>query len=146
MRPPIIDHSRHRPPTRRAASGALTAAAWMVYAWLWAPLVTAVAWFVGLRSAYLRLYVAENALDPFLLLSLPVIALVCSVSLIGWAEYNRARFADADRRHRRVDIGHDQVRIALGASDALAAKLQSGRIVQVALDDDARPVAIRRGS
>jgi len=146
MTPPIIDHMPARGPRRRFASGALTAAAWTVYAWLWVPLITAVAWFVGVRTAYLRLYMYENEIDAFLLLSLPVIALVCGILLIGWAEYNRVRFANADRRKRRVKTDHEQVRIGLGASAALAARLRDGRIVRLALDDDARPVAVTSGS
>lgn len=146
MKPPIIDHTPRRAPGKRLASGALTAAAWTVYAWLWVPLITAVAWFVGVRTAYVRLYLNENEIDTFLLLSLPVIALVCAALLIGWAEYNRARFSGVERRNRRDDIDDDQVRMALGATEALATKLRDGRIVQVALDDDARPVAATSGS
>lgn len=146
MTPPIIDHSPQRRPGKRFASGALTAAAWTVYAWLWVPLITAVAWFIGARTAYLRLYLDDNEIEPFLLLSLPIIALICGVLLIGWAEYNRARFAKTDRRQRRVDIIDDDVRLALGATPALAEKLREGRIVRVAVDDDARPVAAYSGS
>ncbi|PBJ83245.1 poly-beta-1,6-N-acetyl-D-glucosamine biosynthesis protein PgaD [Lysobacteraceae bacterium NML93-0399] len=146
MKPPIIDHTPTRAPGKRLAGGALTAAAWSIYAWLWVPLITAVAWFVGVRTVYLRLYLYDNEIDPFLLAALPLIALICGVLLIGWAEYNRARFANADRRRRREQVGDDQVRIALGATPALASKLRDGRIVQVALDDDARPVAATSGS
>ena len=146
MKPPIIDHTHTRGPGKRFASGALTAAAWSLYAWLWVPLITAVAWFLGIRTAYLRLYLYENEIDTFLLAALPLIALVCGVLLIGWAEYNRARFADADRRKRREKVGDEQVRVALGATAMLAAKLRDGRIVQVALDDDARPTAATSGS
>lgn len=146
MTPPIIDHTPARGPRKRFASGALTAAAWTVYAWLWVPLITAVAWFIGVRTAYVRLYLNESEIDAFLLLSLPVIALICGVLLIGWAEYNRVRFSKADRRKRRGAIDDEQVRVALGASASLAAKLRDGRIVQLALDDDARPVAAKVGS
>ncbi|VXB68668.1 conserved hypothetical protein [Luteimonas sp. 9C] len=146
MTPPIIDHMPARGPRKRFASGALTAAAWTVYAWLWVPLITAVAWFVGVRTAYLRLYLNDNEIDAFVLLSLPVIAAICGVLLIGWAEYNRVRFAKADRRKRRVAIDEDAVRVALGASATLAAKLRDGRIVQLSMDDDARPVAAQTGS
>ena len=146
MTPPIINHMPARRPRKRFASGALTAAAWTVYAWLWVPLITAVAWFIGVRTAYLRLYLNDNEIDAFLLLSLPVIALVCGVLLIGWAEYNRVRFSRTDRRQRRDAIDDEQVRIALGASAGLASKLREGRIVQLALDDDANPVAARTGS
>lgn len=145
---PDLDMRRRPPPGRRLAAGALTAAAWAVYAWLWAPVVTAIAWIAGLRTAYLRLYLQESGVDVFLLLSLPLIALLCATLLIGWAEYNRARFANAERRRRRrrPAISDTEVRRALHASEALARKLREGRVVQVALDDDAVPLAARSGN
>lgn len=146
MRPPIIDHTPTRGPGKRLAAGALTAAAWSVYAWLWVPLMTAIAWIIGMRTAYVRLYLNDNEIDTFLLLALPVIALLCAALLIGWAEYNRVRFSGVERRQRRDDVDDDTVRIALGASAALASKLRDGRIVRLALDDDARPVAATDGS
>lgn len=146
MTPPIIDHTPNRGPGKRFASGALTAAAWTLYAWLWVPLITAFAWYIGARTAYMRLYLNQNEVEPFLLLSFPLIALGCAVLLIGWAEYNRVRFAKTDRRQRRENIIDDDVRLALGAAPELAAKLREGRIVRVAVDDDARPVSVNLGS
>ena len=146
MTPPIIDHTPTRGPGKRLASGALTAFAWSLYAWLWVPLITVIAWVVGVRTAYVRLYLEDSEIDPFLLLALPVIALVCAALLIGWAEYNRVRFSGVERRSRRDDIDDAQVRQALGANAAVAAKLRDGRIVRIALDDDARPVAATSGS
>ncbi|HBK46700.1 MAG TPA: poly-beta-1,6-N-acetyl-D-glucosamine biosynthesis protein PgaD, partial [Xanthomonadaceae bacterium] len=99
--PPLIRLPDRMGHSRRLAQGALTAGAWMLYFYLWVPLLTLLAWALGLQTAYIRLYLEQNAIDPFLLLSLPVIALVCAAALIGWAEYNRARFANADERRRR---------------------------------------------
>ncbi|RPD85829.1 poly-beta-1,6-N-acetyl-D-glucosamine biosynthesis protein PgaD [Luteimonas sp. 100069] len=146
MTPPIIDHSPSRGPGKRFASGALTAAAWTLYVWLWVPLITVVAWYVGARTAYMRLYLNQNEVEPFLLLALPLIAVVCAVLLIGWAEYNRARFSKTDRRQRRASIIDDDVRLALGATPELAAKLRDGRIMRVVVDDDARAVSVQTDS
>ena len=71
--------------------------------------------------------------------------LACAVLLLGWAEYNRARFARVELRSRRAPVDDVAVRRALRASEALARKLRQGRVVQVALDDDACPVAVRGG-
>ncbi|PJK01363.1 poly-beta-1,6-N-acetyl-D-glucosamine biosynthesis protein PgaD [Lysobacteraceae bacterium NML91-0213] len=146
MKPPIIDHSRRRSRGRRAATGAVTAAAWALYAWLWAPLITALAWLLGVQTAWFQLYLRQHEIDLFVLSLLPLIALTSGALLIGWAEYNRVRFAKADHRRRRPAIDEDSVRSALGATPVLAEKLRDGRIVHVALDDDARPVAASLGS
>ncbi|WP_101926592.1 MULTISPECIES: poly-beta-1,6-N-acetyl-D-glucosamine biosynthesis protein PgaD [Luteimonas] len=144
MTPPIIDHSRERSRGRRTAASMLTAAAWGLYAWLWVPLITLLAWFLGVRTAYVQLYMTHNVIDPFLLLALPIIAVGCAILLIAWAEYNRARFGKRDRRGHRPDIDDDAVRTALGATALLAGKLRGARIVTVSVDEDARPIAATR--
>lgn len=141
MNPPIIDHRDRLPKGRRGAAHLATALAWGLYAWLWLPLVTFVAWIVGLRTAYVRLYLDEQAVDPFILLALPVIALLCALLLIGWAEYNRARFSGNDRRRKIKDAEQERVDAGLGATAELARRMHGARIVTVALDEDARPVA-----
>ena len=141
MTPPIIDHRDRLASTRRGVAGVLTAFAWLLYAWLWLPLITLLAWFVGLRTAYLRLYLEDQGVDAFVLLALPLIALGCALLMVGWAEYNRLRFARRERRRRPADIGQEEVHAALGGTPALAERLRSGRIVTLSLDADARPVA-----
>lgn len=141
--PPIIHLPDRLGRSRRLAYGAVTAGAWMAYFYLWAPLLTLVAWFIGLRTAYFRLYLEQNALDPFLLAALPLIALVCAVVLIGWAEYNRARFRNNDERRRRRTVPETEVDQRLGVAEQLGVLLRHSRVAQVSLDPQARPVAVR---
>lgn len=142
MTPPIIDHRSQRSRGKRAASGALTAAAWAIYASLWLPLITAVAWYAGLRTAYSHIYLQQHQVDIFLLLWVPLIALGCGVLLIGWAEYNRIRFSKTDRRQRRTEVHADTVSAGLGVGAAMAAQMRNGRITHVALDEDAKPTGV----
>ncbi len=141
--PPLIRLPDRMGHSRRLAQGALTAGAWMLYFYLWVPLLTLLAWALGLQTAYIRLYLEQNAIDPFLLLSLPVIALVCAAALIGWAEYNRARFANADERRRRRTVNDTEVDQRLGVSEQLGVLLRHSRIASVTLDPQARPRAVR---
>lgn len=142
MTPPIIDHRGRRSRGRLVASGTLTAAAWALYASLWLPLITAVAWYAGVRTAYSHIYLRQHEVDIFLLLWVPAIALGCGALLIGWAEYNRIRFSKKDRRQRRPEVHADTVSAGLGVSAALAAQMRSGRITHVALDEDAKPTGV----
>lgn len=145
MTPPIIDHRDRLSQARLGAAGVATAIAWAIYAWLWLPLVTFIAWLVGMRTAYVRLYLEDQVVDSFVLLSLPLIALGCGLLLVGWAEYNRMRFGRQERRRRPDDIGYAPLREMLGGSEALAARLRAGRIVTLSLDEQARPVAAVAG-
>ncbi|MCC4599764.1 poly-beta-1,6-N-acetyl-D-glucosamine biosynthesis protein PgaD [Xanthomonas melonis] len=143
MTPPIINLPQRLGRSRRLAYGAATAGAWMVYFYLWAPLATLIAWFFGLRSAYMELYLEHNALDPFALGALPVIALMSAITTVGWAEYNRLRFANADKRKRPRTVPEPNVDRRLGATAQLGPLLRHSRISTVSMDKFARPVGVR---
>ncbi|KHL57567.1 poly-beta-1,6-N-acetyl-D-glucosamine biosynthesis protein PgaD [Xanthomonas cannabis] len=143
MTPPIINLPQRLGRSRRLAYGAATAGAWMVYFYLWAPLATLLAWFFGLRSAYNELYLRHNAIDPFALGALPVIALMAAVTTVGWAEYNRLRFANADKRKRPRTVAELEVDQRLGATEQLGSLLRHSRISSVSMDKFAKPVGVR---
>jgi len=138
--PPVIVRPERLARQKRFLQRAATLLAWSAYAWLWVPLVTLVAWVLGLQAGWDRLYLQRNAVDPFILAALPIIALLCGLLLIGWAEYNRARFADADRRLRRSDVADAAVRERLQATAQVMHTLRRHRVVTVRMDEQARPV------
>lgn len=143
MKPPIIDHNPQAPARKRLGRGFLTAVAWLVYAYLWTPLITALGWLLGVRWAHKQLAGTKPLEDPFVVLSLPVIALVCGLLMVGWAEYNRRKFMHADRRRRRHEVDPREVAKAFGVSDQTAHRLRTQRISHVALDEDAYPQEIQ---
>lgn len=139
MSAPVIRRPQQLGWHRRQWQRGCTLLAWTLYAWLLLPLLTWLAWLIGLRAAWQRLYVEQNAVDPFVLGALPVIALLCGLLLIGWAEYNRRRHANADRRRRRADVDEATVQTLLGAPAEVASALRQHRLLTVRLDADARP-------
>ncbi|AWH47338.1 poly-beta-1,6-N-acetyl-D-glucosamine biosynthesis protein PgaD [Stenotrophomonas sp. ZAC14A_NAIMI4_1] len=138
--PPVIVRPERLARQKRFLQRAATLLAWSAYAWLWVPLATLVAWVLGLQAGWDRLYLQRNAVDPFILAALPIIALLCGLLLIGWAEYNRTRFADADRRLRRPDVADAAVRERLQAPAQVMHTLRRHRVVTVRMDEQARPV------
>jgi biofilm PGA synthesis protein PgaD len=143
MNPPLIERPDRVSRARRTVLGALTAILWIIYAYLWVPLITLVAWLIGIRTAWQRLYLEQHTVDPFIVAALPIIALLCALLLIGWAEYNRTRFFNADKRKRRGDVEDEAVDDRMGASHPVAEALRTHRIVTVRLDGDARPIGTR---
>ena len=81
----LIRKPMKQPRLQRAAWGFVTLGFWMVYVYLWTPLVTLLLWLLGIRTAFFELYVREHAIEPFLLFSLPLLALACALLLISWA-------------------------------------------------------------
>lgn len=139
MTPPIINLPQRQGRMLHNVSRMFTALAWLGYLYLWLPLLTLVAWAFGLHTAYALLYRNQDAAEPYLLLALPLIALVCGVVLIGWAEYNRVRFSGPERRHPMPPVDDAQVAVALGADTVTAGTLRGNRIVVLSLDEQARP-------
>jgi len=142
MNPPLINRPDRVSRLRHTVLGFITAVLWAFYAYLWVQLLTLVAWLLGIHTVYQRLYLEQNAVDPFILASLPIIALICALLLIGWAEYNRVRFANADERRRRGDVKEAAVDEKLGAGHELGEVLRHHRVVSVTLDEHAVPIAV----
>jgi len=138
--PPVILRPERLGRQQRLLQRATTLLAWSAYAWLWAPVITLVAWLFGIQIGWERLVLQRTAEDPFILAALPVIALFCGLLLIGWAEYNRVRFADADRRSRRPDVADAAVQARLHAPAQVMHTLRRHRVVTVRMDEQARPV------
>ena len=139
---PIIDRPERQGGVRRTAYGAITAVAWFAYAYLWMPLLTLLAWVLGFRTAYSELFLRENAIDAFLVLVLPLIALGCALALLGWAEYNRVRFQREDRRQVPALASYEQVDASLGARPGIGDRLRNGRILAVRVDEHASPLTV----
>jgi biofilm PGA synthesis protein PgaD len=135
----LIRKPNSQPPLRRTAWGFVTAAFWLLYLYLWAPLVTLVLWLLGIRTALHEMYLRESHVEPFLLVVLPLVALACAVVLIIWAEYNRFRFRGKDRRHAQADVPHAEIAVALGADPSTADALTQGKVLVLHMDAQAQP-------
>ncbi|TQM10410.1 biofilm PGA synthesis protein PgaD [Pseudoxanthomonas sp. 3HH-4] len=135
----LIRKPMKQPRLQRAAWGFVTLGFWMVYVYLWTPLATLLLWLLGFRTAFFELYVREHAIEPFLLFSLPLLAVACALMLIAWAEYNRLRFSRVDRRSQPRSATLPDVAQALGAPPAVARALVQGKITVLHMGEDACP-------
>ncbi len=138
----IIYKPRSQPALRRGLFGAVTLVFWIVYAYLWLPLVTLVLWLLGVRTALFELYLRDHQIEPFLLASLPVLALASAAVLIVWAEYNRYRFGDRERRAAQSEVTPDEVAHAVGGTPQLAQDLSRTKVAVLRMDDAARPMGL----
>jgi biofilm PGA synthesis protein PgaD len=97
--PLIIEKPELQSAAHRYGWGLVTFAFWSIYVYLWLPLITLLAWWVGvylfnIQMVELRGYdglVNKLALYLFVILSLSII-------LIGWANIERLRFKGVKRR------------------------------------------------
>ncbi|GAB2514259.1 poly-beta-1,6-N-acetyl-D-glucosamine biosynthesis protein PgaD [Lysobacter humi (ex Lee et al. 2017)] len=143
--PTYITHPR-KPPSAavRTLHGAITIAAWVVYAYLWLPVITVVAWYLGVRTSWVELGVKNYSFDQATFGILFTLAIVATVLLIGWAEYNRHKFGRHDRRTPILDVGVDDVAGSLNTDAEVSRTLAGSKSITLAMGDDARPVGIHR--
>ena len=147
VHPHLINNPERQSTSRRTVFGVLTAIAWVVYAYLWLPLVTLLVWWLGIKTTYVELYLREQRIDTFLLLVVPLIMVFAGIVLVGWAEYNRNRFQDQqDRREPMPDVTHAEIAANMGAALSLANALQQARYGSVAMNEAAVPVMLTADS
>lgn len=128
----------------RTFHGALTLAAWILYAYLWLPVVTVIAWLLGVRNTYVELAIRSYKFDENTFGILFVLAIAATVLLIGWAEYNRHKFGGHDRRTPIADVGVDDVGTSLQTHPDVCRSLASCKSITLAMGDDARPTGVHR--
>lgn len=140
---PLISNSRAVAPATHTLHGVVTLVAWVLYAFLWLPLITLVAWLLGVRTTYIELYLQNQRFDPTLAITLPLLALACATLLIGWAEWNRWRFGDRERRAAHDDVALADVAAALHADGTLGDRLSAAKSAVLTMDAEGRPVDVR---
>ncbi|GFZ98335.1 poly-beta-1,6-N-acetyl-D-glucosamine biosynthesis protein PgaD [Dyella caseinilytica] len=124
---PIINHPEYQKPFQRALFTVITMVAWTLWISLWLPLITLIAWLLGLQDVYVKLglnhpFRAANDFGQVL-----QVAVIAALSLGSWAFYNRMRFAGKQKRraNRFVDIA--EMAPALDASVRTAQHLRASR-------------------
>lgn len=139
----LIQRPQAQPPLYRLGWSFVTGLFWVVYAYLWIPVVTLVLWLLGVRLAVVEMYLKEHQADPFLLTALPLMAVVTAALLIGWAELNRLRYGDRHRRNALPAVSPAEVAVALGASPLIADALATAKVVHLEMTERATPLSVR---
>lgn len=138
----LIDNSDKLPTAHHVFWGGVTGVFWLLYLYLWLPLITLAMWLLGVNNTLVELYIPEGRVDAYLLVALPLIALVCAVVLSTWAEYNRQRFKGTDRRKAVESVDIEMLALGLGVSSAVAAAMRAGKHMTLTMSDAAIPTAV----
>lgn len=141
--PPIIHEPERASLKRRIISAVLTVLAWSGYAYLVLPVLTTLAWALGLRHAALELQVPLPGTEGSPGALLPLLAGTFSLLLLAWGEYNRRRFSGLDRRQPVAPVRRPVVARALGATPALADAVREamdrGQVITLHMDEHGVP-------
>ncbi|TVR62874.1 MAG: poly-beta-1,6-N-acetyl-D-glucosamine biosynthesis protein PgaD [Gemmatimonadales bacterium] len=141
----IIERPDLQPPGQRVAYRVVTAIAWVVWGYLWLPLITLLAWFLGVRRFIREVVVPEQS---FLLATgfvYIVVILTLAATLVVWSRYNLARFGGRERRQHPPPLPREEMESYFELSEGVLDTLRSGRRTVVDYDaegrmEDARPL------
>jgi biofilm PGA synthesis protein PgaD len=116
----IIENPELQSNAHRFGWSSVTFFFWMLYIYLWLPLITLVAWWVGAKLFHIQIVALQGyagVIDKLGLYS--AIIVIISAILIGWAKIERFRFKDAVRRvdNTTVPVGDIAVRFKLQELD-----------------------------
>lgn len=95
----IIDRPDRQRRGQRIGFGLVTLMFWMIWIYLWLPLITAFAWYLGFEQ-FRYVFVELEGLDGLLdvLGSYFTILQLIVVVFLGWSLYNQHRFGGKDQR------------------------------------------------
>lgn len=105
MKRMIINRPELQSPLQRVTSRGITFFFWVAWIYLWLPLISLVAWLVGIRL--FREHMLDNDGYQALFSDLHAYALTISAItavLIGWARYNLLRFRDKESRKATMHV------------------------------------------
>lgn len=122
-------------PRRRLSDAVITGFMWVLYSYLWAPLISLVAWLLGFEFAYDVMVRAGGvkALKEVLWWYGIVLAAIFVV-VAAWSAINRHRFADHDRRHAGQDVGKTELAAYFALQREQLQSMQSARSMSLSFD------------
>lgn len=121
---------------RRVSDAVVTGLVWILYSYLWAPLISLLAWLLGFEFAYDVMVRAGgiNTLEDVLFLYGIVVASIFVV-VATWSTLNRRRFANHDRRQSGNDVSDSELAGYFALDDETLQKIRSGLVLTVSVND-----------
>jgi poly-beta-1,6-N-acetyl-D-glucosamine biosynthesis protein PgaD len=106
----IIERPDLQPRRERVIYGTITAVAWVLWAYLWLPLVTLVAWYFGVRAFIREVVIPDRVTLLATGASYLLVIVVLGGALLVWSRYNLRRFGGEDRREASAPLGGEEIR------------------------------------
>lgn len=128
---------------QRALHGTLTALAWMVWGYLWLPLITLVAWYFGVRSFITEIVIPDRSTLVLTAIVYFIVIAVLGGSLLLWSRYNLQRFRDRSRRSASPPVTPEETMEWFELSAATLEDFRSAGSLVVEHGDDGEVTAVR---
>ena len=117
----------------------LTTVMWVLYAYLWLPLISLGAWYLGIQFAY-DLVIRAGGTEPLvsLLLNFLLILLITALVVVFWSWMQRVRFANHERRISSPALMLAEEQAFWAITEAEHSQIRSGKRLVIDLDETGR--------
>ncbi len=121
---------------QKYSSALLTFIFWVLWFFLWMPVITALAWYFGFEIMYFEMFEMSGyqaVIRSFLNFLLVVFLL--GGALASWAGYNYIRFKGKDKRSTPMQVSTQQQADYLNTNEHLLSEFQHQQRLSVSFDD-----------
>jgi biofilm PGA synthesis protein PgaD len=144
LKPLIINNPDLQTIRQKYSSTLLTFVFWLIWLYLWTPLITLIAWYFGVKLFYFQMFdlrgIDEVIADAVIFYE--IVACI-GVSFGVWALYNYARFKNLERRKALPSVTTGQLAVFFGVEEQQIAELQDAQRISIQFDEQANMVACR---
>ena len=128
----IIENSKLQPKMLRSAWLAMTMLLWLVYAYLWLPLISLFAWWLGYKTFKYHM-ITLNGISGFenLLFVYLIIIMILGSFLLGWARLEKSRFKNKSRRSVAKAVNNHALASYFKVAEPTLATMQTKKVVMV---------------
>jgi len=129
---------------QRAREAFITTALWALYGYLWLPLISLVAWYMGLDFAYEKVIQAGGPDELMvLLLWFSIVCLVSLLIVVTWSGFQYSKYKGAgERRTTAPVLDPEAEREFWQIEESLQQEMKTAKVQTISLDDDARIVSV----
>lgn len=134
--PAIIYRPDLVPKHQRAVSSGITLFAWLIWIYLFLPLISLAGWWLGIELfASYMLLPEERTYFVTLTFYLIVIALFALIILV-WSRYNQLHFGSRTRRSRASGVSDEMVQARFQLDAETLDQIHASKVMVLDLDDD----------
>lgn len=135
----VIDNPQLQSRGQRVVFGGITLFFWMLWVYIWLPLVSLAAWGFGIQLFYKEMIVNDGLAGLLATASIYAVTVIFLALLLGaWAVYNYARFHGKTRRSSAPPVSTQQMAQFFGVDEPSLTVWQEQRHLVVHFGDGAQ--------
>ena len=140
----IIENKQLQSKTLKSVWLSVTLLMWFVYAYLWLPLISLIAWWFGYQSFTFHMITLDGVSGVKALLSdYFLIMLIFCGALLVWARIEKLRFEKKIRRNEIEPIKNQSVAQHFKLDEKILTQMQTKKIVTIEFNKDGEMTKFR---